>query len=142
MRTALALTIVATLVLAACGSSGSSGGADASRLSGTWTLTSYTNAGGTVPAVTPPATLTFGTDGTARGTTGCNRFGGPYETSGSTLKFAGMGMTTIGCLDDAVTKQETAFEVAFQKPLTFSIAGDKLTIAASDGVTKLTFTRA
>lgn len=134
-----ALVLALVVALGACGSS--NGGSDGSTLVGDWTLTSYTNAGGTSAAASRPATATFTTDGKVTGTTGCNRFGGRYSTAGKDLKFEGTGMTAAACLDDAVTAQETAFTVAFSKQQTFSITGDRLTIAATDGVTSLTFAR-
>lgn len=134
-----ALVLAVVGALGACGSM--NGGSDGSRLVGDWTLTSYTNAGGPVPAASNPARVTFTADGKMSGTTGCNRFGGRYTTSGKDLKFEGTGMTAAACVDEAVMAQETAFTIAFSKRQTFSIKGDTLTIAATDGVTTLTFTR-
>lgn len=131
------LTGLLAAPVTACGSNGS--GADTPT--GSWTLTSYTNSSGTVPAPDPAATISFTADGRLSGSTGCNTFGGSWSTAGPRLKFSSIGMTARGCVDPAVTTQETAFGIAFSKPQTWSVHGDELTIAAVDGSTSITFTR-
>lgn len=135
----LATVVMVSLAIGSCTSSNAH---DPKRLVGEWTLTSYTNSGGEVPAsTTSTSTIDFASDGKVVGTSGCNRFGGRYETAGETLKFSAIGMNQMMCADDSVMQQETAFTVAFQKAQTFSVDDRTLTISATDGVTSLRFAR-
>jgi heat shock protein HslJ len=63
------------------------------------------------------------------GSTGCNRFAGPYAASGSSLAFGTMAMTRMACLDTAMEHQEAAFAVVLGEATTnFAISGDTLTL--------------
>jgi heat shock protein HslJ len=63
------------------------------------------------------------------GSTGCNRFAGPYAASGSSLAFGTMTMTRMACLDTAIEHQEAAFTVVLGvATMNFAISGDTLTL--------------
>lgn len=137
-RAIVTFLFIASVGLGACGSSS----ATASPV-GSWTLSSYTYRDRTVTASTPAATVTFTTDGKVTGTTGCNDFGGRWSTKGTELRFTAVGLTSKACndKDGSLTAQESIMEIAFSKPQTFAIDGDRLTISAPDGAITATFTR-
>ena len=63
------------------------------------------------------------------GSTGCNRFAGPYAASGSSLALGTMATTRMACLDTAIEHQEAAFAVVLGEATTgFAISGDTLTL--------------
>ena len=133
----LALVVV-PLLAAACGSNSTNPNA----LVATWTLTEVTTSKGkiAVPGGGSLAQVTFAADGRLTGSTGCNTFGGTWSTEGDTLKFAAIGMTSKACTDEIPSMIETAFSVAFSKSQTWAVRDDRLTIAAADGSTSLSFT--
>ena len=125
-RVAALLTIVA-LVLAACGGDEApSGPVDGhpTTLAGTsWTVVAIN--GIQVGRGAQPA---FGFNGTvARGSGGCNTFGGSYRYEPTTgeLRFSELGMTAMACAEPARTQAETAFmQVLGQPSLIASIQPD------------------
>lgn len=76
----------------------------------------------------------------ASGSTGCNRFAGPYTVSGSSLTFGALAVTRMACIDSAVNVQETAFTDALGAIGRFAIAGDTLTLYSGDSA-RLRFVR-
>jgi putative lipoprotein len=101
---------LAILVVAACDSTGSGTNttpepASAGDLAGTsWTLVSI---GGTPVVEGSRPDVTFGADGQASGSTGCNSMSGTYATDGAALTFGAMAMTRMACEESLMT-QETA----------------------------------
>ena len=101
---------LAILVVAACDSTGAGTNTtpeptSAGDLAGTsWTLVSI---GGTPVAEGSGPHLTFGADGQASGSTGCNSMSGTYATDGAALTFGPMAMTRMACEESLMT-QETA----------------------------------
>lgn len=78
--------------------------------------------------------ISFEEDGQAAGDGSCNRFFGPYQTSGpGDLEFGEMATTMMACLD-AVMEQERAFLDALLSVDSFSIAGAALEMRSSDNV--------
>ena len=107
IRVLAGLTI---LVVAACDSTGSGTNAtpeptSAADLAGTsWTLVSI----GGAPVVEGSGPhLTFGSDGKASGSTGCNSLSGTYATDGAALTFGPLATTRMAC-EEALMAQEAA----------------------------------
>jgi heat shock protein HslJ len=69
----------------------------------------------------------------ASGNGGCNRYGGPYELSGESLRFGPLASTRRACADDALTAQETAFLRALQETRSWRVTGDTLALGGSAG---------
>ena len=111
-------------------------------LIGTWTYKGAmmaTGGSGKIPVIsnTQSITLTFNTDGSLAGFSGCNNFNGGYTLSGKTTEF-GKGIT-IGPL--ASTKMycadtadfETSYLNNLQKTLTYSIPNNTMMLRTSYG---------
>jgi heat shock protein HslJ len=99
---------LAILVVTACDSTGSGANTtpeptSAADLAGTaWTLVSI----GGAPVVEGSGPhLTFGADGNASGSTGCNSMSGSYATDGAALTFGPMATTRMAC-EGALMAQE------------------------------------
>lgn len=110
-------------------------------LAGTsWDLTAYADADGAeATAETSPAiaSLTFGSDGSWAGSTGCNRIAGSYTQDGTALTMVPGPMTLMAC-DGAVAQQEAA--IVANLPLVSSFTmGDSLVLASADGAALLTY---
>jgi heat shock protein HslJ len=146
-RVLLVLALLVT-VLAACGGDDDDEGAVAASdrsgsdlVGSTWVLTSYEGrTGATVDAATDaPAALTFRVAGTLVGSTGCNDFGGVYETDGDELSIEVGPMTLKACVDPDVSAQETAVLDALANVTTHDLAGDDLVLLDDGGTTLLTY---
>ncbi len=142
----LALAVLGTLVMAACGSQStpaatSAAAAAATDLAGTsWVLASFAGPeGADVPAVTSGtvASLTFGADGSFSGSTGCNRIAGTYVQDGATLTITSGPMTLMAC-QQPVAAQETAVVAALPEVASFTI-DPNLALLSADGATLLTY---
>ncbi len=78
------------------------------------------------------ATLSFEA-GRAQGSDGCNRFGVPYTTKGSTIDLSGTGMSTQMACPPDVMKQAEAFMAAMRSARTYRIAEGQLQLLGADG---------
>ena len=143
------------LLLAACGSSKSSSStttaakattttsslpaAPQSGVSGTsWKLVP-SSLGVTVPASTE-VTLAFAS-GKASGTSGCNRFSGPYIVSGTDgLKFGDLAQTMMAC-PPAESAVESAVTTKLGKVARYEIVNNQLGLLDAFGKTLLTYDR-
>ena len=110
IRVLAGLTI---LVVAACDSTGSGSNAtpeptSAADLSGTsWALVSI---GGTPVVEGSGPHLTFGSDGNASGSTGCNSMSGSYATDGAALTFGPLATTRMACQEDLMAQEVAVLE--------------------------------
>ncbi|MFJ9430632.1 META domain-containing protein [Streptomyces sp. NPDC101490] len=138
-RLLVATALVA--LLTACGGAGGRGsgpgsgsGADTPDLpvAGThWTIGAVTSDG--VRSAAPDgARIDFGTDGTARGSTGCNAFASEVVLRGDTLTVSAREKSEKACPEDAV-RFETVWTKAFTGPLRGTLKGQRLTLTAPDG---------
>jgi heat shock protein HslJ len=82
----------------------------------TWTLVSIDGR----PAVAA-AGLSFGTDGKLAVRPGCNSGGGPYTIEGNRIMGGPFAITAMGCADDGVMAQETAFMGVVDAGPTFAV---------------------
>ena len=69
--------------------------------------------------------------------TGCNRFMGPYELSGDSLRLGPLGSTRRACVDPDVdpemNKQESALLHALGETRTWRVTGDTLLLTGKAG---------
>ncbi|MGR8009740.1 META domain-containing protein [Streptomyces hypolithicus] len=135
-----AVTVLALLSLAACGTeqgSGAGGGGTVKpdlQLAGTdWSVDSVTVDG---KKMTPPekATLKIDDRGRASGTTGCNGFGGEVTIKGDTVTVERGATTEIGCQKDLM-KFEENIQRTFSGKLQGKVTDDRLTLTTADGNT-------
>jgi len=104
--------------------------ADVPPLEGTaWVLTALPGR-----AVTSGHTATLAFEaGRAQGSDGCNRFGVPYTTKGSTIDLSGTGMSTQMACPPDVMKQAETFMGAMRSARTYRIADGQLQLLGADG---------
>jgi heat shock protein HslJ len=116
-------------------------GSGADLVGTTWVLTSYERrTGGMADAVADAsASLTFRPAGTLAGSTGCNDFGGTYETSGTDLSIDIGPSTLKACPDPATTAQESAVMEALPAVASYAIDGEALTLRDDAGAVLLTY---
>jgi heat shock protein HslJ len=143
--TAPAILLVGILAMSGCGSTSSptdpGAASPATELGGTsWNLESYAGADGEPVAGLASGemgTLTFATDGSYAGSTGCNRIAGTYTQDGSSLTLASGPMTLRAC-EGPVAAQEAAIVAALPLVASFT-AGTSLVLLDADGNTLLTY---
>ena len=134
MRPTVTLALVALLVAACGGSSGSASPSDVTppaTLAGThWGVVSLAGRP-SVPASTP--FIGFTAD-RAQGTGGCNQFGGSYtyDPTTGTLAFGDLMMTLMGCLGPQ-GDFETVLFAALQGPLQVTQTPDNLFLDGPKG---------
>jgi heat shock protein HslJ len=128
---------VAAIVAVGCSTTAGSGG----QLDGTtWALTSYAAAGETrqVPDdVLADATFSA-TDSTVSGSAGCNRYTGPFTSSGSELTFGALATTQMACVG-AASDVEAAYLANLAAARTFTATGEALTIYDEAGAAILEY---
>jgi heat shock protein HslJ len=136
-----ALASLCTLVaVAGCSAiSGASAGASAvsstaasaqsAALTGTsWQLTELAGQPGA------RQTLQFdASQGRVSGNGGCNNFSGGYQWSGKSLKMGPLASTRRACVDDATSRQESAFLKALEDTRTWQVDGKVLILAGDSG---------
>ncbi|MFD0343840.1 META domain-containing protein [Streptomyces sp. NPDC127117] len=101
----------------------------------TWTVTSLVS--GSTASSLPPGTerkarLSFGKDGSVRGTLGCNRFRGAATVTGSTITFDRIDGTRMMCPDPRM-KLERALLAVLDGRTTYRIDHRTLSLTASNG---------
>ena len=102
-------------------------------LAGTdWILSSLN---GELPLSGTAVTLQFGTDGTAFGTDGCNRFNTTYTQDGSNLTInSSAGISSMMACEEAVMNQATAYTTALSATTSFTASGNQLSLSNGDQV--------
>ncbi len=98
--------LAAMLLASACagGASGAAGGGDA-LLGSSW-LAEDIQGGGVLDRLR--TTLSFVGEGSVSGTGGCNRYSGPVEITGPSIRFGALAATMMAC-SPAVMQQEQRF---------------------------------
>lgn len=86
------------------------------------------------------ANLEFLADGSIAGTTGCNRYFGPFSVDGETITTGQLGSTMMACAEPLMAQEQT-FLAILGSAASYTLADDTLTITAADGRT-IAFTRA
>ena len=106
-----------------------------STLAGTsWIMASLN---GALPAPDTTITLQFGTDGTAGGSDGCNRYMTTFTEDGENLAFGQIAGTMMACAEPAMT-QAGAYQQALAGVTRFSQSSRQLVLFAGDEIV-LTF---
>jgi len=109
---------------------------DQSPLANTsWKLESFGAPGQPQPlVVNSEITITFqGVDHAARGSAGCNTYGGTYAVSDTTLSFSDLAYTEIACDTPGVMEQEQRFQQALRAVEGYRLAGDRLELVYEGG---------
>jgi len=106
-------------------------------LDSVWTLTTL-NGASVLPRTKP--SLTIGVDMRAGGSGGCNSWFAQAEIKDDTIRLGSITSTLKGCTQ-SVNLQEGAFKAALAGVMTWSVAGDELTLFGADGKALLVFTR-
>ena len=70
--------------------------------------------------------------GSVSGSSGCNRFHGPYSKNGGRLALGPMAVTRKACTGEGVMEQEQRFLSALAAVATFRIEGDVLVLRRAD----------
>ena len=107
----------------------------------TWTLDSiYT--GDAVSSVITGTTITavFGEDGRVTGSAGCNNYFASYTATGKSLSIGSTGSTKMNCPGRGIMLQEGTFLTSLGKTASFTINGNRLSLADANGATLLSFT--
>lgn len=102
-------------------------------LAGTnWILSSLN---GELPLTGTAVTLQFGTDGTAFGTDGCNRFNTTYTQDGSNMTInSSAGISSMMACEEPVMNQATAYTTALSATTSFSASGTQLSLSNGEQV--------
>lgn len=129
-----ALTLVAAVLLAACGSAGAptpSPSDEAFDPEGSWQLTSGRAGGAEIPIVEDhPITLTI--EGSEiGGTSACNTYGGRLTVTDGRLEITDLGMTMMGC-EEPVMAAEGAYASALAGVESIGGEGDELVLRGPD----------
>ena len=70
--------------------------------------------------------------GSVSGSSGCNRFHGPYTKNGSHLALGAVAVTRKACTGEGVMEQEQRFLSALPSVATFRLEGDALVLRRAD----------
>jgi heat shock protein HslJ len=88
-------------------------------------------------------TISFGGEGDASGTGGCNRYSGHYEVTGSSISIGKVAVTAMACADPpGVMEQEQAYFNALATAATVRFEGQRLELRTADGALAVSFERA
>jgi heat shock protein HslJ len=87
-------------------------------------------------------TMTIGVDKRVSGSGGCNRYGGPVEIGGGTIKFGTLVSTKMACRDGNRMQQEADFFAALSQARTYTLSGWTLTLSDEIGVALVKFEKA
>lgn len=114
-------------------------------LAGTsWRATGINNGRQAVTSLAPDTqvTMSFGTDGRASGSSGCNRYTAGYAQDGAALKFSQAVGTRMMCAQPGVMEQEQRFLVALGAVAGARIEGNRLELRTAAGALAASFVRA
>ena len=89
-----------------------------------------------------PLTVSFGEDGRVGGFAGCNSFGGSFKEMNGTLTFGDLISTMMGCVDPAISAQESAVHAILRGKATLTAGPDGTLILTGENGKKLTLTPA
>jgi heat shock protein HslJ len=130
------LTIFAGLMLAGCPFNQPD--REAALLSNTgWLLTEL---GGSPVASSPAITLTFGDNGSAGSSNGCNNSSRTYTAGNGTINIGKKIRQTIkACPDSSIKQQARRFDDALMQAVAYRTANGQLTLLAADGTALAVF---
>jgi heat shock protein HslJ len=109
-----------------------------------WVANSYNNGRGGVQSLLAGTQITavFGSDGQVSGSSGCNRYFGPYQSSGDTLQIGPLGSSRMLCEPPAVMDQEQAYLAALQRATQYQFENGQLVLRDAGGATQAIFNAA
>ena len=110
-----------------------------------WRATGINNGRQAVESVVTgtSVTLSFGADGDASGSGGCNRYSGHFETAGSRISIGQIAVTAMACAEPpGVMEQEQAFLKALATATSVRFEGDRLELRTQGGALAVSFMRA
>lgn len=144
MRERWAVALAVLLLFTGCASRGSPGASptpspSAPALAGTSWVVTHIKGSPTIAAKQP--TMTFA-DGRVGGNASCNQYGAEFKQSGSTLTIGLAAQTQMACADDAVMKQEGAFNTALGEVKAVRGNGDGVELLTAAGAVALTLAKA
>ena len=108
----------------------------------TWHATGYNNGRGGVQSLAAGSQIdaTFGADNLVSGTSGCNRYTGPYQSSDGALQIGPLASTRMLC-DQALMDQESAYLHALAATTQYNFENDSLVLRDATGATQATFAK-
>jgi heat shock protein HslJ len=100
-----------------------------------WRATGINNGKGGVVSVLADTsvTISFGKDGKAAGSAGCNNYTSTYQEGGGALTFTAAAATRRMCETPGVMEQERFFLKALETVATMRMEGDGLELRTTDG---------
>jgi heat shock protein HslJ len=106
---------------------------------GSWLVTGYDQGNGSLIAPTEGAelTATFSVDGEVEGSSGCNRYSGPYTVDGDAMTVGPLATTSMAC-SDALDGQEQLYLTALQTVTSWTGDSSGISLLDGDGITKVT----
>jgi heat shock protein HslJ len=110
-----------------------------------WRATGINNGKQAVASVVKGSlvTLSFGADGRASGSAGCNQYAAPYQSAGASLSFGQAAVTRKMCArPGGVMEQEQQFLKALSTVTTARFEGDRLELRTGEGALAVTLVRA
>jgi heat shock protein HslJ len=117
--------------------------AEATAFTGTtWVATMLNNGREGVESVLEgsEATAEFDDEGRVAGSSGCNRYTGPYTLDGETIQVGDLAGTRMACADPGLTEQEELFLTALEQAAVARVDGDTLELRDGDGDLLVSFT--
>ena len=102
----LAIAVLALLLFSAC----SSNAEGQSLTEQIWMLTEL---GGKAPLLETTITAEFSPDGSVSGSSGCNRYSGPYTVDGNNIEMGPFASTLMAC-PDLIMAQEALYLKALE----------------------------
>jgi len=107
-----------------------------------WTLESF-HAADAVSSVLAGTSITavFGPEGSVSGSAGCNRYFASYTMTETSLSIGTAGSTKMACGTPGVMQQESTYLSLLSQAKTYTIKGDKLTLADAKGSPILSYAK-
>jgi len=107
-----------------------------------WTLESF-HAADAVSSVLAGTSITavFGADGSVSGSAGCNHYFAPYTMTETSFSIGPAGSTKMACSTPGVMQQESTYLSLLSQTKSYTIKGDKLTLADAQGAPVLSYAK-
>ena len=108
----------------------------------TWHLTSYNNGRGGVQSIAAGSQIdaVFGADGRVSGSSGCNRYMGPYQANAGNLSIGPLASTRLAC-EQSLMDQEAAYLKALESTTRYGFENDLLVLRDASGATQAIFSQ-
>jgi heat shock protein HslJ len=114
------------------------------ELAGThWKATGINNGREAVVSIVQDTavTLSFDANGSAAGSSGCNRYTAQYRTEGASIEFGKAAATMMACAQADVMQQEQNFFRALETAQVVRVEGDRLELRTATGALAASFVR-